>query len=234
MPPAGQMQCHCNVAVRLHLVTEPVKPPGLRAQRLRENEERIVRAAHRLFVERGYAGTPLTAVAEAAGVAPRTVYVRFGTKAALLKRVIDVAVAGDFAPVDVLGRDWYHTATSAPTLEERIAALASGSARLVTAAADVVAVAREAAPTEPLLAEHLAAGRVATREAYRRFWTGARDDGLLPATADLDWLVDSATMLAHIETYLVWQRIRRATAKGYETWMATTFRRLAAAASAAG
>src|SRR5262245_20302904 len=68
-----------------------VNPVGLRAARVRENEERIVRAAHEPFARDGYQGTALTAVADAAGVAHRTVYVRFGTKAALLKRVIDVA-----------------------------------------------------------------------------------------------------------------------------------------------
>src|ERR1700749_3876792 len=125
-------------------MTEPVKPPGLRAARVLENEERILRAAHALFVRNGYHATTLTAVADAAGVAHRTVYVRFGTKAALLKRVIDMAVAGDLAPIEVVSREWYRTATTAPTLEERIAAFAQGSARLVTSAAEVIAVARQA------------------------------------------------------------------------------------------
>ena len=113
-------------------MTEAVKPAGLRAARVAQNEERIVRAAHELFARNGYQATTLTAVADAAGVAHRTVYVRFGTKAALLKRVIDVALVGDLAPVDVVSREWYRAATTAPTLDERIAALAKGSARLTT------------------------------------------------------------------------------------------------------
>ena len=44
-------------------------------------ERRILEAATELFIERGYVGTSLLAVAEAAGVAPRTVYVRFRSKA---------------------------------------------------------------------------------------------------------------------------------------------------------
>lgn len=225
------MQFDCKIAVILHLVTDSVKQSGLRANHVLENEERIVRAAHGLFVKNGYRATTLTAVAEAAGVAPRTVYVRFGTKAALLKRVLDVAVVGDLAPVDVVGRDWYRIAMSAPTLEARIAAVAVGSARLVTSAADVVAVAREAEPTEPLLAGHLAAGRAATHEAFRGFWTEARDDGLLPVETDLDWLTDSTSLLAHVETYLLLRQMQPATAQGYEAWLTTTLRRLAAAAA---
>jgi len=215
-------------------MTKPVKPAGLRAARVLENEERIVRAARQLFVRDGYQATTLTAVADAAGVAHRTVYVRFGTKAALLKRVIDVAIVGDLAPVDVMSREWYHTATTAPTLEERIAALAMGSARLMASAADVIAVAREAEPAEPLLAAAAHAGRAATRDAIRTFWTRARDDGLLPAGCDLTWLADTTSLLAHAETYLLMRETLRMTPNRYQTWLATTWRRLAAAATQGG
>jgi AcrR family transcriptional regulator len=212
-------------------MTEPVKPPGLRAARVLENEERILRAAHALFVRNGYHATTLTAVADAAGVAHRTVYVRFGTKAALLKRVIDMAVAGDLAPIDVVSREWYRTATTAPTLEERIAAFAKGSARLVTSVADLIPVARQAEPTEPLLAAAARAGRAATRDAVRTFWTRARDDGLLPAGCDLTWLADTTSVLAHAETYLLMRETLRVSPKRYENWLATTWRRMAAAAT---
>jgi AcrR family transcriptional regulator len=210
-------------------MSKPVKPVGLRAARVLENEERIVRAAHELFVRDGYQATTLTSIADAAGVAHRTVYVRFGTKAALLKRVIDVALVGDLAPIEVVSRQWYRTATSAPTLEERIAALAEGSARLMASAADVIAVAREAEPTEPLLAAAARAGRVATREAIRTFWTRARDDGLLPTGCDLTWLVDTTSVLAHAETYLLMRETLRMTPQRYQNWLATTWRRMAEA-----
>ena len=209
----------------------PVKPFGLRAARVLENEERIVRAAHQLFVRDGYRATTLAAVADAAGVAHRTVYVRFGTKAALLKRVVDVALVGDLAPIDVVSREWYQTATSAPTLDARIAAFAEGGARLVTSAADVVAVAREAEPAEPLLAEQASAGRAATRQVLQRFWMRARDDGLLPPECDLTWLTDTSSLLSHIETYLLMRQMQPAAAKRYQTWLATTYHRLVTAAA---
>ncbi len=212
-------------------MTDAVKPPGLRATRVLENEERILRAAHALFVRNGYQATTLTAVADAAGVAHRTVYVRFGTKAALLKRVIDMAVVGDLAPIDVVSREWYRTATTAPTLQERIAAFAEGSARLVTSAADVIAVARQAEPTEPLLAEAAHAGRAATRDANRTFWTRARDDALLPTGCDLTWLADTTSLLAHAETYLLMRETLQVTPQQYQDWLAATWHRLAAAAT---
>jgi AcrR family transcriptional regulator len=211
-------------------MSKAVKSAGLRAARVAENEERILRAAHALFVQDGYQATTLAAVADAAGVAHRTVYVRFGTKAALLKRVIDMAIAGDLAPIDVVSREWYRTATTAPTLQERIAAFARGSARLVASAADVIGVARQAEPTEPLLADAAHAGRAATRDAIRTFWTCARNDGLLPAGCDLAWLADTTSVLAHAETYLLMRETLRITPRQYQNWLATTWHRMAAAA----
>ncbi|HEY7261621.1 MAG TPA: TetR family transcriptional regulator [Trebonia sp.] len=212
-------------------MTDNVKPAGLRAARVRENEERIVRAAHELFLRDGYQATTLAAVADAAGVAHRTVYVRFGTKAALLKRVIDVALVGDLEPIDVASREWARTTMTAATLEERIATLAQGSARLMASAAGVIAVAREAAPAEPVLAAAANAGRAATRDAVRAFWARALDDGLLAPECDLAWLADTTSLLAHAETYLLMRDTLGVTPAAYETWLAATWRRMAAAAA---
>ena len=211
--------------------TQAARPAGLRAARVLENEERIVRAAHELFAWDGYQATTLTAVADAAGVAHRTVYVRFGTKAALLKRVVDVALVGDLAPIDVVSREWYRTATTAPTLEARIAAAAEGSARLLASAADVIAVAGEAEATEPLLAAAARAGRAATRDAVRAFWARAHDDGLLPAGCDLTWLADTTSVLAHANTYLLMRETLGMTPERYQSWLVTTYHRMVAAAT---
>jgi AcrR family transcriptional regulator len=208
-------------------MTDAVKTEGLRASRVVENEERMLQAARALFVERGYQATTLAAVAQAAGVAPRTVYVRFGTKAALLKKVVDVAVAGDLKPIDVAHREWYLTAVSAPTLDERIVAFAKGSTRLLASAADVIAVAVEAAATEPTLAAAGRAGRAATRDSVHGFWSAAAEAGLLPDHCDLRWLSDTTSALAQAETYLLMRETLGTTPRRYRTWLATTWQRMA-------
>src|SRR6266699_1650769 len=166
------------IAVILHPMSETVKPDpaGLRAARVAETEQRIIAAARALFIRDGYATTTLTAVADAARVGHRTVYVRFGTKAELLKRVVDVAIAGDTEPVDVPHRDWYQAALTAPTLDQRIELMASGAAGLLARAGDLMAVAQQAEHTEPLLAEAARAGRAATRDLLRRFFTTLHGD----------------------------------------------------------
>jgi AcrR family transcriptional regulator len=204
---------------------------GRQAARVTATESRIVAAAHELFVANGYAGTTLTDVADAAGVAHRTVYVRFGTKAALLKRVVDVAIVGDELPISVADRDWTRQSLTAPTLEERIVAMADGSSDLVTRAAPVIAVAAQAEASEPELAAAAQAGRVATREAVQRFWQTAYDDGLLPRDCDLDWLVTTSALLAHAETFVLAGRTETWTRERRRDWMVATWRRLLAGSS---
>lgn len=204
---------------------DPVKR-DLRAARVAETETKLLTAAVELFLRHGYAATTLTAVAEHAGVGHRTVYVRFGTKAALLKRAVDVAVAGDTEPVDVAGRPWFALARTAPTNTERIAALASGTRQMMERAGDILAVALQAAAVEPDLAAAAQAGREATRENMRQFWTQMADDGLLPGGLALDWLTDTATVLVHAETYLLARQMIGWDADGYERWLKTTLTRL--------
>lgn len=227
------MQRDCIIAVRLRLVTDPVKPgsTGLRAARVAETEERIIAAARTLFVRDGYAATTLTAVADAARVGHRTVYVRFGTKAELLKRVVDVAIAGDTRPIDVPHRDWYQAALSAPTLDERLELVTDGAAGLLARAGDVMAVAEQAEHAEPLLAEAARAGRAATRDLLRQFFTALHDDGLLPANLDLDWLSDTAGVLSHAKTYLLVRETLGWTVEQYRAWLRTTLHRLIIAAA---
>jgi AcrR family transcriptional regulator len=66
----------------------------LRAEQAEQTHRRILDAARRLFIDRGYAGTTIAAVAEAAGVVPETVYGSLGTKQALLEGVIEATIAG--------------------------------------------------------------------------------------------------------------------------------------------
>jgi AcrR family transcriptional regulator len=75
-----------------------------RAAAAAATRRRVLDAALALFLEQGYAGTTIKAVAEAAGVSPETIYKGFGGKGGLAKAVYDVALAGDDEPVPVADR----------------------------------------------------------------------------------------------------------------------------------
>ena len=205
-------------------MVEPVK--GLRAARVADTEQRIVAAANRLFVRDGYNGTTLAEVAEAAGVGERTVYVRFGTKAALLKRVTDVAVVGDTRPVDVAHRDWFQESLTAPTLEARIDRLAEGTGDLMKRAGDLFEVAQQAQASEPVLAEAMRAGRRATRQNLQAFVRTAQADGLIPGEPDLAWLEETVALIGQADTYLLLRRTNRWSTRRYQEWLAITLHRL--------
>jgi AcrR family transcriptional regulator len=199
---------------------------SLRAARVADTEERILAAARMLFLRDGYAATTLAAVADAARVGHRTVYVRFGTKAALLTRVIGVAVAGDTRPIDVVSRDWFQASLTAPTLPDRVAAFAAAGSGLLARAGDLIAIAQQAEPVEPAIAAAARAAREATRDAVRLFCTRLHDDGLLPETCDVTWLADTASLLSQAPTYLLGRETLGWTSDQYRDWLATTLSRL--------
>jgi AcrR family transcriptional regulator len=68
---------------------------SLRAEQARATRQRILDAARAEFLEKGWTGTTVKAIADAAGVAPATVYAVFGTKRAMLSGLIDEGITGD-------------------------------------------------------------------------------------------------------------------------------------------
>jgi AcrR family transcriptional regulator len=202
--------------------------PSVRQAQVAHTEQRILAAATGLFLEGGYLATTLEAVARRAQVGARTVYLRFGTKAALFKRVIDVAIVGDTAPVDVLGRDWMQAAMTAPTAAERIAASAAASRQIMQRTGALFAVAQQAAAVEPPIAGFWQQGREQTRHTFALFWTRMAEDGLLEPGADLTWLTDTTSILAAAETYLLITRTTGWDLDAYERWLVRTFSQLMA------
>jgi AcrR family transcriptional regulator len=219
-------------AVILHHVTDDVNRPSsaLREAQIAQTEQRIISAATELFLADGYVITTLEAVAKRARVGARTVYVRFGTKAALFKRVVDVAIVGDTKPVDVLGRDWMRVALTTPTAAERIAASAAAIRQIMQRTGALFAVAQQAAAVEPLIAGFWQQGREQSRHAQAVFWTRMADDGLLDPAIDLGWLIDTASILAAAETYLLITRVKGWDLDEYQDWLTVTLTRLSTAA----
>lgn len=198
-----------------------------RAQRRAETERRLVGSASALFVARGYAATTLTDVAEDADIAPRTLYLHFPTKAELLLRCIGLAIAGDDEPLALADRPAMGAAMAAPTLDERIRLMALLTASLMERTGPLLDVALQAAPSEPAIAAAAAAGRADTSRTLRDFWHRIHDDGLLPPSTDLEWLTETATLVAHAETYLLIRRTTDWDSGAYRDWLATTWQRLA-------
>lgn len=116
-----------------------------REQQARRTRARIITAAARRFLACGYAAATMRSVAAEAGVALPTVELIFGTKARLLKAVIDTAIAGDGEPVPMLARPWAARAESMAEAAEFAAVFAQQLTESARRAAGLTLVALEAA-----------------------------------------------------------------------------------------
>ncbi|MCX4658618.1 TetR/AcrR family transcriptional regulator [Streptomyces uncialis] len=126
--------------------------PLTRAEKTRRTRRRMLDAAARLFVERGWTGATVEDIARAAEVGVQTVYFTFGTKRALLGEVLDTAIAGDADPAATLDRPWAREVVAEPDPAAQLARQAAGARRVLERAAPVLEVVRTAATAEPELA----------------------------------------------------------------------------------
>ncbi len=123
-----------------------------RREQAEQTRRRVLDAAAALFVERGWDGTSVVAVAEAAGVAPETIYARFRTKRALLGELVQRAVRGD-DPRPVPEQEGPRAVAAATDQREQLRLFAGDIALRLERAAPLVAIVGAAARSEPELAE---------------------------------------------------------------------------------
>jgi AcrR family transcriptional regulator len=171
-------------------------------------------------------------VAARAGVSDRTVYVRFATKADLLKRVIDVAAAGDTGDAPVAARSWMRESMTAPTLDARLEAFVAGVTAMQARLVPLVAVAVEVEASEPVIAQQASTAREGTLHALQGFWGGLVRDGLVDRGLDVAWVAETTMLLCASETALL--RTRTIGPDAYADWLARTLRQFATPSPASG
>jgi AcrR family transcriptional regulator len=124
----------------------------VRAEAARRTRRAIVMAAAALFTERGYTAASLRDVAQAAGVARPTVAAAFGSKPALLRQILDEALAGDDDPVPVAERPWFAPVWEASDPPAVLDAYAGVCTLIGRRAARMFEVVRRAADESPEIA----------------------------------------------------------------------------------
>jgi AcrR family transcriptional regulator len=96
-----------------------------RAEQARATRRRILDAARELVVERGPAAITMRDIAGRANVSPETLYKAFGTKAALVKAVYDVTLAGDDEDLPMAERPELRAIRAATDPREKVALYAA-------------------------------------------------------------------------------------------------------------
>ena len=132
--------------------TRPYDSRGRRAQ-AQANRGRILEAAQRLFVDRGFAGTSIAEIAAAAQVSTPTVFAHFGSKALLLKEAAETALVGDAQPVPLAQRPEMIHVREGRTPQEVIERFAALVAQAGPRSVPVAMVVYRAADANPELAD---------------------------------------------------------------------------------
>lgn len=159
----------------------------------------MVDTALRLFLERGYVATTIEAIAREAAVAPATVYQAFGTKQAILARVLDQAIAGDAEPAALVDRDWVKQAARQTDPRQRLALVIQHTSQVAARTAPIKEVMRDAAAGDPAVRQLLHEDdrrRYLTQQSLVDQVIGARS---LQAGCDLDHAV--ATFFATVNSH---------------------------------
>ena len=134
-------------------VNPPASGASPRRARARATQLRIAKAAFAMFCERGYAGTTMAHIADAAGVAVQTVYFAFHTKAAVLSRAYDVAVMGEEEGVVPWEQKWYREMVEEPDVVEALGHLVTGVGEITRRLTPLFVIASGEAASDPEVAE---------------------------------------------------------------------------------
>lgn len=205
-----------------------VKPPRTRRTDKAElTRRRVVEAAVRLFVERGYRSTTIEAIAEAADVSVETIYKRFGSKAGMLKAARDAAVADAPEPAEFFEfpASPIEDALRADTDPSRqLRTLAEFSARRLERLAPYHRTLRSAGTGDPELRDFITADHAARRERQRDNIHTIAANG--PLRLGPDDAADTYSALANPDVYLLLTDHFGWTAEQYRVWLVETSARL--------
>jgi AcrR family transcriptional regulator len=214
---------------RLAAVSQAVKPPrrydaSRRRAAAAATRHAILVAAREAFLERGYSGTTMPAIAERAGVALDTVYASVGRKPALFRELIETAISGQDEAVPAEQREYVKAMRAHPKAARKLEIYAAAVTEMQPRLAPLVALVRDAAAADEELArlwQEIADRRAAN---MRRFAADLASTGRLRVgieeAADVIWATNSP------EFYLLMVRDRGWEPERFRAWLAATWKKL--------
>lgn len=195
-----------------------------RRARASDNHSRIIEAAADVFIERGYAGATIPAIAARAGVAVETVYRAASGKAGLLAAAVHARVAGSVARagVPVEERDAIRRVIEEPDPRQQLTMYAATQPGVWSRVGPLLRVLDEAAPADKELTRLRAAHEQQRYEGLRRFAAllserdALRPDLTINRAADIMWTLCAQASFDALVTTRGWTHI------AYRTWLSET------------
>jgi AcrR family transcriptional regulator len=192
----------------------------------KETRRQIVIAARGLFFVRGYSGTTIDAIAQAADVASETVYATFSNKRNILAYLMDITVGGDDQPIRLLDRSEPQTVLHETDPWRLIQMFSSGITEILARVAPLFEIMRSASKTEPDikdLMENLLKERMENLTVVARQIAsigGLREGMEISTAAELVWTITSP------EVFLLLTRDRNYSEEQYAAWLQNILARL--------
>jgi AcrR family transcriptional regulator len=215
-----------NIAI-IVAVSDPVKRPydsSKRRQAAARTRQAILDAALELFTGSGYAATPMTAIAQRAGVALDTVYASVGRKPELARLLIETAISGRSDAVPAEERDYVQAIRAAADAETKIAVYAAAMRGIAGRLAPVLSIIAQAAPAEPELAalwQQIADRRAANMRRFAVDLAAVAPLRVAPDdAADIIWATNAPELYQLLVVQRGWSPER------YERFLADAWRRL--------
>lgn len=196
-----------------------------RRRRERAQEERrstrlrVVEAARRLFLTRGYVATTMAEIAQEAGVALQSVYTAGRSKADLLHLVADLAVAGDDQEIMLLERPGFAAIASESSAEQQVHMIADLIVATLERLAPVWVAYREAAAVDATAAANLVAAHRRRNETFAGMIRMLPEDRLRRSSEDS---TDTAWAIGSIDVFLLLRSIRGWDVTQYAEWLRRT------------
>lgn len=201
-------------------VKRPYHSPRREAQ-ARQTREAIRNAAHDLFIARGYSSTTITDIAGAAEVAAQTIYSQFGTKAAIVKELLDVSIVGDDDPVPVAGRPWFQRVyDDGIDGHERLRRYAGAVRRIYVGSGSTYEIVRRGADGDADLAEIWATNQRARRKVLGQILDAVLTDSRLRPGLERDEAIDLLWVLHGPEVFHMLTVDCGWSADRFESWLA--------------
>ncbi len=191
-----------------------------RREKARATRRAVVEAARALLEERGYHATTIADVARRAGVSPASIYKGFVTKAALVKEVFDVTIAGDYEPVAVADRPEAQRIQEEPDVRAKLRLYAEGASIRAARSARVQLALRNGAAVDPAvddLWQQVQAQRLTGMTMLARHLVGT---GQLRAGMEVHEVSDVLWTCISVEVYDLLVLQRRWSIRAYVDWLA--------------
>lgn len=191
----------------------------LRREQAAETRRRIIIAAQELFERDGYAATSMAAIASAAGVSLKTVYLAFETKSGLLRALWHLLLRGEQDSLPLGEQPWYRAVLDEPDPERQLRLNMRNSLMVKARAGAILEVIRSAASADIDIAALWSRIQAEFRENQRAVVQSIADKSALAPDLDVDTAADILWALNHPTVYALLVGERDWSAERYEQWL---------------